>query len=272
MTPTAASSPTPGTSGTARPATGANTHPCLREAGTYPVTLTVTDDGGKTATKAIDVVVAGNPAYAQDDFARTFANGWGPADVGGTWSVSGTASRYSVGGGNAKVNIATGGSSTATLPASNTSTEVTLVASTDKAPTGGGQYFSVIGRQVNATNDYRAKVRTGVGGVVTLYLARTENGTETILKTTTVNGLTYNAGDKLRVRMQVSGTSPTTLQAKVWKDGTAEPTLWQSTTTDTTASLQAAGSVGIYSYVSASTTNGPVAFTYDELSAGPVRP
>ena len=139
------------------------------------------------------------------------------------------------------MNIATGGSSTATLPASNTSTEVTLVASTDKAPTGGGQYFSVIGRQVNATNDYRAKVRTGVGGVVTLYLARTENGTETILKTTTVSGLTYNAGDKLRVRMQVSGTSPTTLQAKVWKDGTAEPTSWQSTGTDTTASLQAAG-------------------------------
>jgi hypothetical protein len=123
-----------------------------------------------------------------------------------------------------------------------------------------------------ATTDYRAKVRMAAGGAVTLYLARTENAVETILTTTTVAGLTYNPGDKLRVRLQVTGTSPTTLQAKVWKDGTTEPAAWQGTVTDSTASLQAAGYVGLYSYLSASTTNGPVAYSYDQLWVGPVRP
>jgi PKD repeat protein len=260
--------------GDSQTATGATTSHTYAAPGTYSVTLTVTDDGGKTASKTATVTVDKNPAYAEDQFARTVTNGWGAADIGGSWTVSGTASRYSVGGGTAKVNlISAGSSSTASLlGVSNTSTEVALVASTDKPPTGtGGQYISVIARQVSANNDYRAKVQTKVGGGVVLYLARTENNVETVLKTTTVTGLTYNTGDKLRIRLQVTGTSPTTLQAKVWKDGTAEPA-WQSTATDSTQSLQAAGTVGIYSYLSGSTTNAPVAFSYDELWVGPPRP
>lgn len=241
--------------------------------GTFPVTLTVTDDGGETSTTEVDVTVEKDSVYAQDDFARTVANGWGTADTGGAWSVSGTTSRYSVADGTAKVNVATGSSSTATLPGvSESSTEVSLILSTDKAPTGGGQYFSVIGRQVNATTDYRVKVRASGGGGVTLYLVRTVNGAETILKTSMVGGLTYNPGDQLRVRLQVTGTSPTTLQAKVWKDGAAEPASWQGTTTDATAALQTAGAVGVSSYLSASTTNGPVTFAYNQLWVGPVLP
>jgi PKD repeat protein len=253
--------------------TGSTASHTYAAAGTYPVALTVTDDGGKTATTTVSITVAANPAYAQDDFTRIVASGWGTADIGGAWTVSGTASRYSVGGGVAKVNLAAGSSSTTTLPSvSNTSTEVAVLASTDVVPTGGGQYFSVLGRMTGATTDYRAKVRMAAGGAVTLYLARTENAVETILTTTTVAGLTYNPGDKLRVRLQVTGTSPTTLQAKVWKDGTTEPAAWQGTVTDSTASLQAAGYVGLYSYLSASTTNGPVAYSYDQLWVGPVRP
>ncbi len=254
-------------------ATGASASHAYTAPGTYSVTLTVTDDGGKTATKTADVVVAKNPAYAQDDFARTVANGWETADIGGAWTVSGTASRYSVGGGTAKVNLATGG-----LQHSDAGRRV------ERLDRGGrrGHHRQGPDRRwpvrvrhrssVNATTDYRAKVRMGVGGVVTLYLARTDNGTETVLTTTTVAGLTYNAGDRLRVRFQVTGASPTTLQAKVWKDGAIEPTALAEQTTDATAGLQAAGAVGLYGYVSASTTNGPVAFTYDELWVGPVRP
>ena len=254
--------------------TGSTASHTYAATGTYPVTLTVTDNGAKTASVTTSIAVAANPAYAQDDFGRTVSNAWGTADIGGTWSVGGTASRYSVGGGTAKVNLLTAGSSsTATLAGvSNTSTEVALVASTDKTPTGGPQYVSVIGRQVSANNDYRAKVRMDPGGVVTLYLARTVGGTETVLTTTAISGLTYSAGDKLRIRLQVTDTSPaTTLRAKVWKAGTPEPA-WQSSTTDSTASLQTAGIVGIYSYLSGSTSNATVAFSYDELWVGPVRP
>ena len=63
------------------------------------------------------------------------------------------------------------------------------------------------------------------------------------------------------------GTSPTTIRMRAWADGTAEPTTWQYTRTDSTASLQAAGSVGVRAYLAAGATNGPILVTFDDLRA-----
>ena len=78
-------------------------------AGSYTVRLTVTDNRGDTGSVTHTVSVTGSPPpppppppdgeYASDTFARTVANGFGAADVGGTWTLSGTASSFSVGGG-----------------------------------------------------------------------------------------------------------------------------------------------------------------------------
>ncbi len=67
------------------------------------------------------------------------------------------------------------------------------------------------------------------------------------------------------MRVQVEGTAPTTLRARAWKVGSAEPTTWRSRRTDTTADLQAAGGIGLSSYLSSSTTTGPVAVRWDDL-------
>jgi hypothetical protein len=107
------------------------------------------------------------------------------------------------------------------------------------------------------TSDYRLKTRVTATDT-TIYLARTVNGAETILTTQPVAGLVLAGGDVLYVRLLVSGTNPTTLSAKVWRGGATEPTAWMTTTTDSTASLQAAGGVGFYSYLSASATNAPI--------------
>jgi hypothetical protein len=55
----------------------------------------------------------------------------------------------------------------------------------------------------------------------------------------------------------------------VWLDGTAEPGTWLLQATDTTAALQAAGSVGVWAYLSASSTNAPVTLSVDDLVAVP---
>ena len=58
--------------------------------------LTVTDDQGASASvthTAAPVAPAGTP-FVSDAFSRTVRGGWGTADVGGAWTVSGTASRY----------------------------------------------------------------------------------------------------------------------------------------------------------------------------------
>ena len=153
--------------------------------------------------------------------------GWGTADRGGNWTIPSGASRYSVGSGVGRVNLTAGAGTTATLPGvSATDTETKVSVSMDKASTGGGQYVSVIGRSVSGVGDYRAKVRVLSTGAVSLSLVKMIGTTETALTTTTVPGLTYTAGDTLNIRLQVVGTSPTNLKAKVWKSTAAEPGSW----------------------------------------------
>ena len=151
-----------------------------------------------------------------------------------------------------------------------TATDVSSTVALNAAPSGGGAYVALIGRRVTSTNDYRLKVRLQAGGAVTAQLVRVTGGTETAVQTiTTVPGVTYAAGDELRLRLVVSGSGTTTLRAKVWKDGTAEPAGWLLQATDTTAALQAPGSVGYTYYLSSTATTNPTVVSVDDLTAGP---
>ena len=124
----------------------------------------------------------------------------------------------------------------------------------------GDTYFTVSGRTVG-TGDYGARIKVLSSGVVQLHIER--NGT--LLTGNTIPGLTLAAGQKLRIRLQVDGTSPTTVRAKVWKDGTTEPAGWQYTATDSTAALQAAGGVRLQTYVSSAATGGVMTARWDDL-------
>ena len=207
---------------------------------------------------------------AQDTFGRTVTGGWGTADTGGAWTLGGQAARWSVSGEQGRVSLNAGDGYTAALSSvSSTDNELRVTVTTDKVPTGGGQYISVIGRRVTTTADYRAKIRFAAGGAVAVWLTRNEAGTETVLTSATIAGLTYTAGDVMNVKLQTYGASPTTMRVKVWKAGTTEPTAWTLTGTDSTAALQAAGSIALYAYLSGSTTNGPVVYGVDDLWVGP---
>ena len=249
--------------------TGASPTHTYDASGTYSVQLTVTDDRGDTDTVTHDVTVSAPTVFGSDDFGRTVSPGWGTADRGGNWSIPSGSSRYSVGSGVGKVNLTAGAGTTALLPSiSATDMETKVSVSIDKASTGGGQYVSVIGRSVGGVGDYRAKVRVLSTGAVSLSLVKMMGTTETALTTTTVSGLTYTAGDTLNIRLQVVGTGPTNLKAKVWKSTAAEPDSWTTTVSDSTSGLQAAGAAGLYSFLSGSATNAPVVISYDQFWAG----
>jgi PKD repeat protein len=251
-------------------ATGVNPSPhTYAVAGTYDVTLTVTDDGGLTNGTTTTVTATDPPpgtTIGSDGFTRTVASGWGTADIGGAWS--GTTSSFSVNGTQGLVSSTAGGGRSAYLRAvSSNNTDVVASFSSNKVVAGGGLYVSTVGRSITGAGDYRSVVRFQSDGRIAVRLGRANAaGTETIVvPEAVIPGLTYAANDKIMVRTQVTGTSPTTIRVRVWKSGSAEPATWNQTTTDSTAGLQVAGSPGLVTYLSGSASNAPIVLAVDNL-------
>ncbi|SDF27038.1 PKD domain-containing protein [Blastococcus aurantiacus] len=257
--------------GDGRTATGATTSHTYAAGGTYTVRLTVTDDEGATASVEHPVTVTAPPPavapVAADAFERSVSSGLGRADVGGAWTAAGGA--LSVAGGVGQFQVAApGGSAAAMLNAVSVrdlSFQVGL--SLDRAPTGGGTYAYLTARRTSGSNMYRTSVKFQADGKVVVALLRNAGGTEVALRTLTLPG-TYAPGSVLQVKLDVAGAGTTTLRAKAWTTGTAEPVDWQLTATDTTASLQTAGVVGVSAYVSGSAAAVPVRLLVDDLWIG----
>jgi PKD repeat protein len=249
--------------------TGATASHSFAAAGTYQIALTVTDDRGATdkTTKSVTVAPA---TLARDDFSRTVSGGWGSADIGGGWTRSGTATNFNVadGVGTIRMGSAGAGPSIALNGVSSADTEVRVSVGMDKTATGGGTFATIRPRITGSGDSYDSDVRWVAGGTVAVTLSKTVGSVETALQTKTVTGLTVAAGDRLNIRVQATGTSPTTLRTKVWKVGSAEPTEWVASVIDSSASLQGAGAVGLATYLSGSATNAPVVAAFDNLWAG----
>lgn len=251
---------------------GVTTNHTYLAAGTYTATLVVTDNGGLTGTLSKPVTVTAPPgeptAFIVDSFTRTVTNGLGSADVGGPWTVSPPTS-FSTSGEAGRVSMAAGTTRTCYLGAVTSSdSDLRATLSVDKAATGGGLYLDVLGRRINATNDYRTRIRFYSNGSVTLTLGalKGSSSAQALSGAVTVPGLTYVPGQNLELRYQVTGTNPTTLRARVWPTGQAEPTSWLVSATDSTAALQVSGSVGLQPYLSSSATNAPVVVRIDDLA------
>ncbi|GEL94977.1 PKD domain-containing protein [Cellulomonas composti] len=207
------------------------------------------------------------PQLAADAFTRAGLTGWGAADAGGLWKHNASAN-FAVAGGTGALTVPRAGSTiSAGLPSvSSTDTDMTVTVSPDKVQTGSGTHLTFVGRLVG-TLEYGAKVRLTAGGAATL--ATVDAGTA---GTAVALPGTVTPGDRLTVRLQVTGTSPTTVRAKAWRAGTAEPAAWQVTATSSTAGLQTAGGVSLSAYLSGSVTNAPLTFAYDDLAVTTTAP
>ena len=242
--------------------------------GAKTVTLMVTDNLGGTATTSNQLTVSGPPSsqpIAVDNFARTRATGWGSADVGGGWSV-GSAANSSVGAGVGNLVVGAGQTNAAMLPGvGSTDSDLQTTFSTDKVPNGSGIYLDLIGRRTGINLQYGARLMVRSDGQVGVWLTAL-NGTTSLvtLKPQIIApGVSTANSGQVKVRLQVTGTSPTSVRAKVWPAAGTEPAAWQLNTTDSFAGLQSAGYVGISPYLSSSATNGPVTL---RLSGFSVRP
>jgi hypothetical protein len=117
------------------------------------------------------------------------------------------------------------------------------------------------------TSEYSARVWFQSSTLVQLQLLQGS----TALQLVNISGLTYAPGTQYQVRVQVFGTSPTTIRARVWKVGATEPATWQASVTDSTAALQAAGAVGLRAYLSGTATDVPLTTKFDNFVVTPAQ-
>jgi N-acetylneuraminic acid mutarotase len=189
----------------------------------------------------------GDPnVLAHDTFTRTTSGGWGSAEIGGSWGVvAGSAGNFSVNG--QKGLIATPGGNVQQmvhLPAvSVRDADATVSITFPDAPSGSGTFFGygVLRRQSGGAY-YRVGLFVTSGGKVFI---RGQTSSGVALFPDVDTGLSFTAGDTFALRVQAVGASPTTIRAKAWEQGTAEPTGWNVTTTNSASGLQQAGSVGL---------------------------
>ena len=153
--------------------TAANPDHTYATAGTWDVSLTVTDDDGSSdsITHQVTTSVAPPAVLASDDFERTVVNGFGTSVSGGPWSLNGTASLFQVNNGSGAISMNTPGAGPrATLgTVSETNSDATVRVSLDKVANGGGVFVS-LGSRVIGNNSYRTKVKVDAVGRVTVYL------------------------------------------------------------------------------------------------------
>jgi len=206
--------------------------------------------------------------YVLDTFGRTVSGGWGTDVRAGTWTLTGTATAFRVAGGYGTMTMPkAGGGYTARLATvPSTDTEVQARVGLASKPTAGTAALYVVGRSIDASSGYRVKLKIAADGKTVASLVRLDStGTKTIVTSTAA--LSITPGKDVQVRFQVTGTGTTRLRAKVWAVGTAEPSGWTMTATDTTAKLQKPGGIAFTTTTPA--LSGATVARYADVWAGP---
>lgn len=201
---------------------------------------------------------------AVDGFGRTVApGGWGNADLGGAWTVSGgAATDYSVNGNHGLMSLNTiNVSRRATLSAvSMLNGDIYADFMLTVQSTGAPIDMGVIGRFGAGPNFYLAEISYETSGTMTVRLRKSIAGVFTTLAQGTVSTPLLFA-QLMRIRFNMTGS---TLRAKAWMPSNPEPLTWNAVATDT--QLSSAGSVGLRSYLNVGNLNpSPVVLGFDNL-------
>ncbi|WP_055693011.1 hypothetical protein [Streptomyces prasinopilosus] len=196
-----------------------------------------------------------------DTFGRTAAGGWGTANTGQPWTLTGgTATDYAVGSGVGTHTMTTVNISRRTLmPQPGRDFDLQVDMATSALSTGGHQSGGPMARATDGNNLYQARLEATPAQGLVLTLRKRVGGTETVLATATL-ALTHTAGTFYRIRFQGQGS---TLQARAWRAADPDPGGWQVAAVD--GDLTAAGEMGVRSLIATSNTNTSPVIRYDNF-------
>lgn len=201
---------------------------------------------------------ANSAIVASDSMDRTVSAGFGPADEGGTYTVSSQKQTHVNGSAGVFGPVAAGRAVSAVL--SDTSlTNVDVQATVHLAADpnfGSGVYFSILLRLLPNNSAYYATLRAMPDGRYALGLSEHRSGATalTLGKQVLVPGLTAST-ETIGFAAQITGTTKVTVQLSAWAKRSKPASNWQFTYTDASAfRLSNAGRVGFMTYLSSAAT------------------
>jgi hypothetical protein len=231
--------------------------------GTHHLTLQPTD--AHSGVRSSEIQMKPGPTGI-DRFARAATGGWGTADLGGSWSVMGDASRFSVDGSRGRIAAPQDTLLSAVLASSSVrDVDVNAQISFPEPPGFAAQTAWIVLRRQSDGRQYRVGLARD-GLTQKLSLVGEPAGA---LFAATDAGLTYQPGATYNVRARIVGDgSPdheTRVRARIWEAGTREPTTWAVDGIDqASAGPQTAGFVGL---AAESRAAGIATFGFDDLVA-----
>jgi hypothetical protein len=186
-----------------------------------------------------------NSVIASDTFNRTVSSGWGSADLGGGWTVVDNASNWSVAPTTGTINVAAGAQERAVLSAVSVQ-DVDLLAKIvlPECPGSVNCDAYVVGRYSTGSSPtyYRIGAVQGAGRSSVYLRAQRSDGSN--LASDVNTAIPASNGVVVWVRAEFKGTNPTAITARVWQDGTAEPSSWLLNIADNTSAEQGSGTIG----------------------------
>ena len=199
---------------------------------------------------------------AEDAFGRTSTSEWGTADVGGGWSLAGSAGvvlgDFNVGSGVGTQNVSAANAMLFAYLADVEQRDIDVAVtatSTITDVTGASIHLGNVLVRVTGLNDYYyALVEVTAAEVVGIGIYHADG---TVIATSIAADVEWSGS--LRVRMQAEGR---TLRAKVWDPADPEPLGWD---VDGRVDSVAAGGIGVRSGRLSGNTNSPVVISYDDL-------
>lgn len=135
----------------------------------------------------------------------------------------------------------------------------------NKIPSSQWVLFAHIARWQSETTFYWASAVLTTDNTIELHLTKWFSGSFESLGSVP-NFRSLVVGTDYWLRFLVQGVAPTTLAARIWRDGEIEPSGWQITNQDNEAVLQTAGAVGLMAAAS-SVGNLPIAISFDNFEA-----
>ncbi len=202
---------------------------------------------------------------ASDTFTRSVSNGWGTATVGGAWTVSGTASDFSVSSTFARItNTAANAPRFAVLAATMIRSDITVRVRVNALSTGAAQTVACVSRYASSSANNRVELRFGTDQSLSLRIVARSGGVDTPDTSYPVSGLTHVAANWYWLRVQIGKTS---VRAKAWLDGTTQPRNWNlDGANGLIVANPTAGSCGLYAIRETSNTNSNATMDFDDYS------